>query len=175
LVYSGLAKSNPVTAKGVEVWTHSAGKGASTSCPRALLAILHEKQIGKIFLMFCRARRIQNSSPRWDSTTLTPKWCSWIWVWRISKCLTWWAPSKRIGCFSVCDKSANWSLPQRRIRLCSQNCRNLRFWRMPAVFGRGEELHISRENCHAVPFSVADYGWRAFQMPLIRRISCLLL
>jgi hypothetical protein len=49
LVYSGAAKSNPVTAKGVEGCTRSAGKGASTSCPRALLAILHGKQVRKIF------------------------------------------------------------------------------------------------------------------------------
>ena len=33
LVNSGPAKSNPVTAKGVEVCTPSAGKSASTSCP----------------------------------------------------------------------------------------------------------------------------------------------
>jgi hypothetical protein len=69
LVYSGLAKSKPVTAKGVEGCTRSAGKGASTSCPRALLAIFHGKQASKTFLMFCRARRIKNSCLRWDSTT----------------------------------------------------------------------------------------------------------
>jgi hypothetical protein len=46
---------------------------------------------------------------------------------------------------------------------------------MSVVVGHGEELHITRENCPAAPFVVADYGWLAGQMPLIRRVSCLLL
>jgi hypothetical protein len=97
------------------------GKGASTSCPRALLVILNGKQVRKTFLIFCRARRIQNSCLRWDSKKRTSKWCTWVMVWQSSKCLTWWDPSKRMGCFPVCDKSANWSLPPRRIKLCSQS------------------------------------------------------
>jgi hypothetical protein len=46
---------------------------------------------------------------------------------------------------------------------------------MSALVGHCEELIIPRENFHAVAFVVADYGWRAFQMPLIRRMSYLLL
>jgi hypothetical protein len=46
---------------------------------------------------------------------------------------------------------------------------------MSAVVGHGEELHIPWENCPAVPFVVADYGWLAVQMPLICRVSYLLL
>jgi len=49
LVYSGPAKSNPVTVKGVEGCTRSAGKDASTSFPRTLLAILHGKQARRTF------------------------------------------------------------------------------------------------------------------------------
>jgi len=114
LVYSG-------PAEGVEGYTRSADKGASTSCLRVLLAILHGKQLRKTCLMFCRTRRIHNSCLRWESTTRTPKWCNWIWVWRISKCVTWWDPSKMFGYLSVCDNSANCSLPPSWIRLCSQN------------------------------------------------------
>ena len=48
-VYSEPAKSSPVTAKGVVGCKLSSGKGASTSCPRALLAILHGTQARKTF------------------------------------------------------------------------------------------------------------------------------
>jgi hypothetical protein len=43
------------------------------------------------------------------------------------------------------------------------------------VVDHGEELHIPQENCPAAPFVVADYGWLAGQIPLIRRVSSLLL
>jgi len=46
---------------------------------------------------------------------------------------------------------------------------------MSAVVGHGEELHIPRENCHAVPFVVDSYGWRAVRMPLVLQVSSLLL
>jgi hypothetical protein len=46
---------------------------------------------------------------------------------------------------------------------------------MSVVVGDGEELYIPRENCPAAPFVVADYVWLAGQMPLIRRVSSLLL
>jgi len=46
---------------------------------------------------------------------------------------------------------------------------------MSLVVGLGEELHIPRENCLAAPFVVADYTWLAGQIPLIRRVSSLLL
>jgi hypothetical protein len=46
---------------------------------------------------------------------------------------------------------------------------------MSVVVGHGEELNIPRKNCPAAPFVVADYGWLAGQMLLIRRVSSLLL
>jgi hypothetical protein len=42
---------------------------------------------------------------------------------------------------------------------------------MSAVVGHGEALLIPRENCPAVPFVTADYGWLAVEMPLIRGVS----
>jgi hypothetical protein len=70
-----------------------------------------------------------------------------------------------------------------RIGVCRQDrwdcarrtAETVRSWRMSAVAGHGEELHIPRENCPAVPFAVAGYGWLAVQMPLVCRASCLLL
>ena len=53
----------------------------------------------RTFLMFIRARRIENSCLRSDSTTRTPKWCNWIWVCRINKCVTCWDPSKEWDAF----------------------------------------------------------------------------
>jgi hypothetical protein len=46
---------------------------------------------------------------------------------------------------------------------------------MSAVVGHGEELHIPREKWNATPFVVNNYGWHAVQMPLIRRVSYLLI
>jgi hypothetical protein len=46
---------------------------------------------------------------------------------------------------------------------------------MSEVVGHGEELHIPWEKCPAAPFVVADNGCVAVQMPLIRRVSSLLL
>ena len=86
-VYRGPAKSIPLTANGVEGCTRSAGKGASTTRSRALLAILQGLQVRRTFLMFCRALRIQNSCLRWDSTTRTPKLCNRMWVCCINKCV----------------------------------------------------------------------------------------
>ena len=77
-----------------------------------------------------------------------------------------------MGCFSACDKSANWSLPPRRIRLCSQNGRNLkiledvsivRSWRIaPYLTGKLSRCTIcSRQS------------WRAVRVPLIRQVLLL--
>jgi hypothetical protein len=41
---------------------------------------------------------------------------------------------------------------------------------MSVAVGHDEDLHIPRENCPALPFVEADYGWFAGQMPLIRRV-----
>ena len=46
---------------------------------------------------------------------------------------------------------------------------------MSVVVGHGEGLHIPRENCPAVPLVAVYYGWLVGQMPLIRRVSSLLL
>jgi hypothetical protein len=46
---------------------------------------------------------------------------------------------------------------------------------MSEVVSHGEELHNPWQNCPAAPYVVADYGWLAGHMPLIRRVFSLLL
>jgi len=68
------AKYNLVTAIGAEGSTRSAGKVASSSWPRALLAILYGKQVRRIFFMFCQATENPKTYLSPDSTVQFTKW-----------------------------------------------------------------------------------------------------
>jgi hypothetical protein len=51
LMYSGPAKSMPVTANGLEGFTQSDGSGASICCPHGFFIILHTRPVCRTFLI----------------------------------------------------------------------------------------------------------------------------
>jgi hypothetical protein len=121
LMYSGPAKSMPVTANGFEGFTRSDGNGASICCPRGFLIVLHTRHVCRTLLIAWRALRTQNSFRSWDNMIRTPKWCTRMWVCRLSNSVKRWVPSSSSGCCCSLMRSAHCSWPPKRTSPSSKN------------------------------------------------------
>ena len=121
LMYSGPAKSMPVTAKGLEGFTRSEGSGASICCPRGFFITLHARHVCRTLLIVLRALRIQTSLRSWDNMIRRPKWCNRMWVCRTSISVKRWAPSSSSGCCCSLVRLAHCRRPPRRISPPSKN------------------------------------------------------
>jgi hypothetical protein len=120
-MYSGPAKSMPVTAKSLDEFKRSDDNGSSIYCRRGFFIVLHTRHVYSNILLARRVLRTQNSLISCDNMIGTPKRCYRMWVCKMSSSVNRGAPSSNRGCRCSLVSSAHFRRPPKRTSSSSQN------------------------------------------------------